>query len=194
MRFAVLAMAVAGSLAAGPVSAQSSSATIYRDSGFQGPAVAVEQANPNMRLNFQVQSIRITRGEWELCPEPNYRGKCLIVSQTTSDLRRTYYGWTGRLQSMRPAGNGGGWGGGGGGNGQERSLRGMASEFFPAPRQGNGRVLACPQSNNASAACASATADRFCQQRGWRGSARELMETENRRTYLADVLCVRSGY
>lgn len=194
MRFAVLAMAVAGSLVAGPVLAQSSSATIYRDSGFQGPAVAVDQATPNLRLNFQVQSIRITRGAWELCPEPNYRGNCLIVGQTTPDLRRTHYGWTGRLQSMRPAGNGGGWGGGGGGNGQERSLRGMASEFFPAPRQGNGRVLACPQSNSGSASCAAATADRFCQQRGWRGSARELMETENRRIYLADVLCVQSGY
>ena len=182
---ALLPASAAGAQATGN---RGDSATIYRDSGFRGPAVAVERANPNLRLNFPVQSIRVARGTWELCPEPNFRGRCLTVSQSTQDLRRAH-NWPGPLQSMRPVGDGG-WGGGGGNTGQ--SLRGMASEFFPAPRQGNARVPACP-TGSATAACAAASANRFCQQQGWRGSARQLMETENRRAYLADVLCVQSG-
>lgn len=188
--------ALALCVSATAASAQSGTATIYRDRNFSGPAVAVSRANPNMGLNFQVSSIRVNGGTWELCPQPNFRGNCLIVGQSTPDLRRTY-NWAGPLQSMRPADDGWG-GGGGGGGGPQQSLRGMASEFFPAPRDGRGanspRVLACPGSNSASAACAAQSADRFCRSVGWNGSARQLMETVNRRAYLADVLCVRSGF
>ncbi len=174
-------------------SAQGNGATIYRDPGFRGPAVAVDRANPNLRLNFQVFSVRVNGGPWELCPQPNFRGACLMVGQSTSDLRRTY-GWAGPLQSMRPADDGPPpFGPPPGGSSQ--SLRGMASEFFPAPRRGNSaqRVEACP-GGSATANCASQSADRFCRSAGWNGSARELMETVNRRIYLADVLCVRSGF
>jgi hypothetical protein len=173
--------------------AQAGSATIYRDPGFSGPAVTVDRGNSNLGLRFQIFSIRVNGGAWELCPQTNFRGSCLVVRQSTADLRRAY-GWAGPLQSMRPAGVppvappvGGG----------QMSLRGMASEFFPAPRTGNrpgaGRVEACPR-GNATAACASQAADSFCRSVGWNGSARELMETVNRRFYLADVLCVRSGF
>lgn len=175
-------------LASHAASAQADRATIYRDPGFRGPAVAVDRANPNLRLNFEVYSIRIDGAPWELCPEPNFRGRCLTVRQSTSDLRRTF-GWEGPLQSMRPAGGGSGGGGSVGG----QSLRGMAAEFYPAPRRGNQRVEACTR-GSATAACAADTADRFCRDAGWRGSAREAMETVNRRVYLADVLCVRTGY
>ncbi|TPE60164.1 beta/gamma crystallin family protein [Sandaracinobacter neustonicus] len=177
-----------------PVLAQS--ATIYRDTNFSGPAVAVDRANADMRLNFQVNSIRIASGEWELCPEPNFRGRCLTVTRSNADLRRAF-GWPGRLQSMRPTGS---WGGGPGGPGGPgggpitgQRLKGMASEYFPAPRQGNSRVLAC-RNGSATATCAAQTADRFCVDAGWRGAAYQLMETENRRVYLADVLCVRTGF
>jgi hypothetical protein len=187
MKAAVLAAAAAAGLAiTAPAGAQT--ATVYRDANFSGPAVAVNGANPNMRLNFQVSSIRVGSGRWELCPEPNFRGRCLVVNGSDPNLRRSF-GWPGPLQSMRVAG-GGGWGGGAIGG---QRLKGMASEFFPAPRRGNSRVLACAN-GSATAACAAQTADRFCQDAGWRGSARELMETENRRVYLADVLCVRTGY
>ena len=173
-------------------------ATIYRDRNFSGPAVSVGQDNPNLRLNFRVNSIRLQGGAWELCSQANYRGNCITVRQTTSDLGRAL-NWGGTLQSMRRSGNGWGGGGGtGGGSGQQQSLRGMASEFFPAPRTnrnpGAARVPACQTGNAGNAACAAQTADRFCRSMGWAGSARELMETENRRVYLADVLCVRTGF
>lgn len=199
LKIVMVAIGAAVSLGGGPAAAQwpgasqGGAATIYRDPNFRGPAVAVDRANSNMQLNYQVFSIR-ARGSWELCPEPNFRGQCLIVAQDTADLRRTY-NWPGRLQSMRPIS-----GGpppfqppaGGGGNQQwGQSLRGMSSEFFPAPRQGNSRVLACTR-GTATPSCASASADQFCRSRGWRHSAREMMETENRRAYLADVLCANS--
>lgn len=181
-------VAAAALLSGEAASAQADRATIYRDPGFRGPAVAVERSNPNLRLAFEVYSIRIDGRAWELCPEPNFRGRCLTVRQSTSDLRRSF-GWAGPLQSMRPAMGGSGGGGSVGG----QSLRGMAAEFYPAPRRGNQRVQACDR-GSATASCAAETADRFCRAAGWNGSARQAMETVNRQVYLADVLCVRAGY
>lgn len=188
---------LAGCAVATPVLAQS--ATIYRDANFSGPAIAIDRANANLRLNFEVNSIRVASGSWELCPEPNFRGRCLTVTRSSADLRRGF-GWPGRLQSIRPTGSGpavpGGPGGpppGPGGAIGGSRLKGMASEFFPAPRQGNSRVLACPNAS-ATVSCAAQSADRFCVSAGWRGASHQLMETENRRVYLADVLCVQTGF
>ena len=54
-------------------------------------------------------------------------------------------------------------------------------------------MLACAR-GSAAANCAAQTADNWCRSIGWNGSAREHMETVGGRVYLADVLCVRSGY
>ncbi len=176
--------------------AQGGSTTIYRDPGFRGPAVAVEQDNPDLMLRFQVFSIRVRSGEsWELCPQPSFRGRCLTVDRTVPDLRRAY-GWPGPLQSMRRLGGDDGWGGGSGSVGTSQSLRGMAAHYFPKPRTGRGgtegqRVPACPQ-GPATASCASDNADIFCRNQGWTRSAYQLMETQGRGVYLADVLCVRA--
>ncbi len=190
LRTAVLIGATAGTLWAGAATAQSA-ATIYRDPGFRGPAVSVERANPDMKLNFQVFSIR-AQGKWELCPQPNFRGNCLIVGQNTSDLRQNY-GWAGPLQSMRPVNDGRPPfpPPGGGNKPAAQSLRGMGAEFFPAPADNNGRVLACLRGAN-SAECASTSADRFCVSRGWRRAKHSAMETVSRQTFLADVLCVNT--
>lgn len=174
--------------------AQGGATTIYRDPNFRGPAVAVEQDNPNLGLRFQVFSIRVRGGEsWELCPQTNFRGRCLTVDRSVPDLRRAY-GWPGPLQSMRRVGGDGSWGGSAG---SSQSLRGMASHYFPKPRTGRGgtegqRVLACPQ-GSATANCASDNANIFCRNQGWTRAAYQLMETEGRNVYLADVLCVRAG-
>ncbi len=175
-----------------PAAAQRSEATIYRDANFSGPAMFIDRANPNLGLAWPVRSIRVPAGNWELCPQTNFRGTCMIIGQNTADLRRAY-GWAGPLQSMRPLNQGGGGGNGGGGGGTyPGSLRGMASEFFPAPRSGNSRVLAC-RNNNATANCAADTADRFCRSVGWRGALHQTMQSERNRVYLADVLCANAG-
>ncbi len=167
-------------------------ATIYRDTGFQGPAVYVGEAKSDLQLSWPVRSIRVRSGTWELCARTRFRAPCAKVSADEPDLRRVsrlLYA----VQSMRPLG------------GPQiqppvqpdppagPSLRGMAAEFFPAPGRYNVRILSCPNGNS-SANCAARTADDFCRSVGWNGSADESQETVNRRVYLADVLCVRSGY
>lgn len=173
-----------------PPGEQRAEATIYRDSNYRGPAVSVERAQSDLRLAWGVRSIRVRSGTWQLCPEANYRGNCITVDRDTPDLGLRL-GLMRRLQSMRPLGSGGG---GEDAVGDYRSLRGMASEFYPAPSvRGEGRVLGCRR-GSATAACAKQSADQFCRQAGWNGSARQALETVGRSVYLADTLCVRSGY
>ena len=95
------------------------------------------------------------------------------------------------IQSIRPVGGGGGWNPNPPAN--DQTVRGNFAEFHTQPSTGNYRVLACPQ-GSATANCAARAADNWCRSIGWNGSAREHMETVGGRVYLADVLCVRSGY
>lgn len=198
MRPALTSLSVLASAAlmSGPLPAQieaqhhgggGAEAIVYRDTGFRGPAMAVSRADPDVRLAWPVTSVRVKRGSWQLCNAANYKGACITVTRDEPNLS----GKLGRgnmLRSIRPVG---GWGGGGGAAGG-KSLRGMAAEFYPAPMLGNSRVLAC-RHGSATANCAAQTADAFCRSAGWTASARETMETVNRKVYLADVLCSRTG-
>lgn len=164
----------------------SSGITIYRERNFSGPAVAIEKPRPDLHLAWPIGSVRVRSGTWQLCEQPNYRGNCRTVSSDSPALSPGSRGLA--VQSARPANGGGGSGGNLGPN-----LRGSFAQFFTQPMQGNGRVPAC-SGGAASPSCASRTADSFCRSAGWNGSAREHMETVGRTVFLADVLCVRSGY
>lgn len=169
-------------------------ATVYRDPGFRGPAMAVQRPDPNVQLAWPVYSLRVARGTWQLCSTPNFQGQCIIVTRDESNLS----GKLGRgnvLRSIRPISDGpGGGGGGGGGIGDPGEvLRGMAAAFYPRPMNRGARVLACRR-GSATANCAAQAADQFCRTHGWTGSARQAMETVNRQVYLADVLCSRTGH
>lgn len=167
-------------------------AIIYRDVGYSGPAVNVSRANPNLGLAWPVRSIRVRYGRWELCTLANYRGQCTTVDRDTRDLRQQV-NFLNRLGSMRPLPGGGGPRPPAPPPAPDRSLRGMAAEFFPAPGERGRRVEACER-GQANANCAARTADRFCRERGWNGSAHEALESVGRQVYLADTLCTRSGY
>jgi hypothetical protein len=65
----------------------------------------------------------------------------------------------------------------------------MASEYFPAPADGRGRVISCA---SGAANCARESANRFCRSRGWNYASFSLQETVNRQNFLADVLCTRT--
>lgn len=164
-------------------------ATIYRDIRYRGPAMAVSRPDPDVRLAWPVTSVRVARGNWQLCSEPQFRGTCFTTMASDPNIIGKL-GRLNQLRSIRPVPGGGGPGGPGGGGG--RSLRGMAAEFYPAPEWRGSRVLVC-QRGSANAACAAATADEFCRSAGWTASAREALETVSRRVYLADVLCSRTG-
>lgn len=164
-------------------------ATIYRDPGYQGPAVAISRANPNLGLAWPVRSIRVRSGTWQLCPQRNFGGRCLTVNRDTPNLGNQL-GAGSRLVSIRPIG---------GGVTEppprptpNQSLRGMGSEFFPAPVR-NGQRVQCA-GGQSTGNCAKVAADQFCRASGWNGSAHQTLQSEGRRVYIADVLCVRSGF
>lgn len=167
-------------------------ATVYRDAGYNGPAVTATRAQPNMGLAWRVKAVRVRSGQWELCSEPNYRGECWTIDRDNPMFGPAFRGHT--VQSMRPIGGSGGSGGSSGGNepGRNPSLRGMAAQFYPAPAQNGYRVPACTTGNPTNN-CAARSADQFCQAMGWRASARQAMETVRRNVYLADVLCSNTG-
>ena len=161
-------------------------AIIYRDALYKGPAVNVSQPQPNLGLAWPVNSIRVRSGEWQLCEGANYRGTCRTFSSDRPLLNLAQRGIT--VQSMRPTQ----LAGPGEPPGDNRSLRGMAAEFYPAPAMSGRRVAACAR-GNANSSCAAKSADEFCRQMRWTGSAREALETVSGRVYLADVLCTRTG-
>ncbi len=166
-------------------------ATIYRDASYRGPAVFIGEAKPNLGLAWPVNSIRVTNGRWELCERTRYRGNCRTVDQSTPMLNNVLRGLT--IQSIRPVGSGGGGGWDPAPPANDQVTRGNFAEFHTQPARGNSRILAC-QTGSAGASCAASTADNYCRSIGWNGSAREHLETVSGRVYLADVLCVRSGY
>lgn len=170
----------------------SAEATVYRDAAFNGPAVTVTRSQSNMGLSWRVQSVRVRSGRWELCEQPNYRGECWTLDRDTSMFGAAFKGR--RVQSMRPIGGSGG-GGGSGSNepGRNPSLRGMASQFYPAPARNGYRVLACPY-GNPNSNCAERSAIDFCNAMGWRNSVRQSTETVRRQVYLADVLCTNARF
>jgi hypothetical protein len=193
---ALLALAGAGLVGVGVAAAQEDKmwrpdappeAIIYRDAGYQGPAVNVSEPQPNLGLAWRVNAIRVRAGRWQLCERASYRGNCRIIDADRPVIGTPLRGI--RVQSMRPLG------GGLGGNepGRNPSLRGMASEFYPAPARGGYRVLACP-SGSPTADCAERSANQFCSAMGWRRSAGQTMETVRQRVYLADVLCTNSAF
>lgn len=166
-------------------------AIIYRDANYSGPAVAIQREESNLGLAWQVRSIRIQRGQWQVCTGRNFTGKCSTVTRSEPNVASQMR----RIVSMRPLG----WGGGGGPGyppprpQPNQSLRGMAAEFFPAPTTNGYRVRACVR-GSATASCAARSADAYCRTAGWNGSKSEAIETVGRENYLADVLCARSGY
>lgn len=166
-------------------------ATIYRDGGYRGPAVFIGEAKTDLGLAWPVNSIRVASGRWELCEKTRYRGNCRTVDRDTPMLGTVLRGMT--VQSIRPLGSGGGGGWNPNPPANDQSTRGSFAEFHTQPSTNGYRVLACT-SGASTAACAARSADTWCRSIGWNGSAREHMETVNRREYLADVLCVRSGY
>ena len=169
--------------------ARPAEATIYRDAGYSGPAVFVGEANPDLGLAWPVNSIRVTNGTWELCERTNYRGPCRTVQADQSVLGSRSRGIT--IQSMRPVGQSGG--SFIGVEARNQVLSSTFAEFHTEPQARGYRIPACPL-GRATASCAARTADNYCRSVGWNGSAREHMQTVGRVVFLADVLCVKSGY
>lgn len=159
--------------------------TFYSEIAFRGQSFTVTGPRENVRVPFRIRSAQVAPGKsWEICTSTQYRGNCQTIGESVGNIALS-------VRSARPA------------NAttlpapipappaNQQSLRGIASEYFPQPSDGNGRVLSCA-GGSGSASCAAQSADRFCQSRGWTTSSYERQETVAGRTYLADVLCTRT--
>jgi hypothetical protein len=106
-----LALAVASPLLLGPDAlAQTAStqaagekpvprAILYRDTNFRGPSTVVTGMETNLRLGWQVRSIRVEGGSWELCQRADFRGGCTRYDESDTSIRSAVQ----YTQSVRPA-------------------------------------------------------------------------------------------
>ena len=86
------------------------SITVYRDANYRGQSMTFREEIPNLRnsgLNDAISSMRLGRGNWEVCEDANYRGRCQIITSDVRDLGRS--GLNDRISSLRPARRGGNW-------------------------------------------------------------------------------------
>ena len=79
--------------------------TLFGARGWRGVPVRVDRPTPNLQglgLNDQVRSIQLERrsGPWLVCTDADYRGRCVTVDRSISDVGRI--GLRGQISSLRP--------------------------------------------------------------------------------------------
>lgn len=86
------------------------SITVYRDSNYRGQSLSFRSEVSNLRssgMNDAISSIRLGRGDWEVCTDANFRGDCRIIRDDQRDLSRM--GLNDKISSLRPVRRGGGY-------------------------------------------------------------------------------------
>jgi hypothetical protein len=151
-------------------------AMLHSDTLFRGSVQSIRGPTPTLNLDWDVRSIRVRSGEWQICTGRNYTGTC----RTIDSDQQTLTGQFRRIQSIRPTG--------GFGTGIGESLRGATAEFFPAPMR-NGQRIECSGSS-----CARSEANAFCRSVGWILARSQALETVGGRSVVSDVLCARNVF
>ena len=80
--------------------------TFFEREDFVGRSVTVNGAVANFErygFNDRASSVEVTRGGWEVCEDPGYRGRCVILRPGRYPSLRAM-GLNNRLTSARPAG------------------------------------------------------------------------------------------
>jgi beta/gamma crystallin len=161
--------------------------SLFRQTNFQGPHIRAQTAVPDIGAAWTVRSVRIARGQWELCTGANYTGRCNIVRQDAGNI--SLISPLARTRSLRPVSNNPPPAGGGA---TGPSLRGMGAAFYTEPSYRGQRIPACARGQT-TPACARTTATEFCRVNGYNYVGNVALQTERGRAYLADVLCKRSA-
>lgn len=87
-----------------------SSITVYRDSNYRGQSLSFRSEVANLRssgMNDAISSIRLGRGDWEVCTDANFRGDCRVIREDQRDLNRMNL--NDKISSLRPARRSGGY-------------------------------------------------------------------------------------
>lgn len=101
---ALMGATAAGGQGRGPATV-GATVTIWADANFRGQSVTLRGATPDLRqygLNNAVSSLRMAPGQaWEVCEQPNFGGRCQVVSGEIRDLGKTT-SWNDKISSLRP--------------------------------------------------------------------------------------------
>jgi outer membrane protein OmpA-like peptidoglycan-associated protein len=82
--------------------------TFYAGEGFHGPAFATDRMVGNFErygFNDRSSSVIIETGLWEVCEEPRFEGRCVVLRPGRYDSLRSL-GMDNRISSVRPADEG----------------------------------------------------------------------------------------
>lgn len=77
--------------------------TLFTQPGYAGRNAAIDRAAPTLgawQMADRARSLQVRGGRWQLCSEPNYRGRCVTVDRSYRDLRALNL--DGQISSVRP--------------------------------------------------------------------------------------------
>lgn len=72
---------------------------LYGGQNYTGASYAITGVSDSVRLR-QVQSVRVHGGNWQVCEDEGFRGRCTVVNTDVPNLRS--FGLPGRVRSVRP--------------------------------------------------------------------------------------------
>jgi hypothetical protein len=153
---------------------------LYGQTGMRGRPLRLVAGAANLQaqgFNDTARSLSAER-PWQVCAEPNYAGRCQVVSGEVADLRE--FGLNRAISSARPyeqvvaRGRTG-----------PTSLRGRTAAFFATTN-----AAACPRANGGEE-CHQTSADAFCRRSGFREAGYFTVDRRQRPARLGDVLCLR---
>ena len=116
VRFVRIAFGAGGpSAPSGPIDATTPGLHLWADVSFRGPSGTLTTNTPDVSrrgMTGMISSLRVGPDEvWQVCAEPDYRGRCDTVSGDVTDLRRTEWNdlirSARRIRGPRPLGAGG---------------------------------------------------------------------------------------
>lgn len=164
--------------------------TIFDKGHFKGARLQVYGPWQHITPEFTARSVQVPEGQsWELCSGNTFTG-CKEFNQSVTAMVVT-------VRSARPVPSAIVSGSSGGGVGTvsaatadvpDHSLKGLASEYFVAPRRAGTRITV--QSGTGEAM--RQAANDFCQSKGWRLSPYARLQKVGTVFYLADTLCADS--
>lgn len=168
---------------AGTVQAQSGgAAVIYANGNFKGYSMTLTSPLQGLEKAFTAKSIRIPEGQaWEFCSGRTFSGCKRVESSVKSGVFS--------IRSARPIApvfrSAPGTTAAPGAPMPNSTLRGLSSEYFVAPQQGNQRISIgknSPEDMRRAAA-------EFCNRAGWRYAVHSQLQEVGGTYYLIDVLC-----
>ncbi len=171
------------------------SVALFDRRDFRGRFTGVESAAENLgAIGFanSVRSILVNRGQWLICAEAKYRGRCEVVSQSYADLRALKF--NDAIVSIQPydgerLDDGRRGGGRGPTYGGEKTL-GQVSAFFPAPEADGLPIDSCL----GDAAQCEGAAFAFCREAGYAEAVFSAIRENVRETADLDGELACSGF